>query len=157
MQLSFLREFLSKLGQTLCLLMVAVTGSATSICHLNHNTMTHQRKTLGDQGEAAACAYLQAKGYEILATQWRFSRAEIDIIARQGDRVVFVEVKTRSDNAYSHPADAVTHRKMQLITDAAGQYLHHIQHEGEYRFDILAVLYKGQRFYFEHLEDAFWL
>lgn len=119
--------------------------------------MTQHHKALGNSGEAAACEFLRQKGYKILATNWRFSRAEVDIIASHGGRIIFVEVKTRRDNAYSHPASAVTHRKMQLLTDAASQYLYQIQHDGEYQFDIIAVLYKGDQFYFEHFEDAFWL
>lgn len=119
--------------------------------------MPTHRHTLGKQGEAAALQHLRQKGYQILACNWRFSRAEIDIICKDKDTIVFVEVKTRSDNAYINPLDTVTAHKMRLMTDAATQYLYQAQHEGEYRFDIITALYKGDKFYIEHFEDAFWL
>ena len=98
-------------------------------------------KTLGDAGEAFATAYLQSKGYEILARNFRFGRnAEVDIIAALNDIVVFVEVKTRHSQRFGTPAEAVTLRKQKKLIEAATKFL---QDNGLFdsacRFDVIEV------------------
>ncbi len=110
----------------------------------------------GRYGEALAVAFLKKKGFRILETNWRFSKAEIDIIAKEKEVLVFVEVKTRSSDFFGKPEDFITKRKEQLIADAASIYMKKIGHDWEIRFDIISILLKNQKDYsIEHFEDAF--
>jgi putative endonuclease len=111
---------------------------------------------IGKQGEALALAYLKEKGYEILETNWRFRRSEVDIIAKDGAILVFVEVKTRSYDYYGKPASFVSERKKVLLIDAANAYIRKIKHTWEIRFDIIGILLKTkEKTEVNHFEDAF--
>ena len=113
--------------------------------------MTH---SLGDAGERAAAEYLEAKGYRVLHRNYRFGRGEIDIIARQGATIVFVEVKTRSNASYGAPEDAVTPAKVaQLRRIAAAWLAQRAIAEIDCRFDVVAVTAEGGKFVVRHLED----
>lgn len=111
---------------------------------------------LGKKGEALACEYLKEKGYQILETSWRYSRAEVDIIALKKNELVFIEVKTRSSAAFGRPEEFVTPAKERLIAEAAFAYLEQNDHAGEVRFDVIAILLppQGGR-QIRHFEDAF--
>ena len=109
----------------------------------------------GIRGEAIARSYLIEKGYHILEKNWRFSRAEIDIIAMDGQILVFVEVKTRSSDIFGKPEESVNSHKQHLLIDAANVYMDQINHEWEIRFDIVSIILKGDNFSIEHFEDAF--
>lgn len=110
---------------------------------------------LGKRGESIAIDHLIEKGYIILETNWRFSRAEIDIIARDGQVLVFVEVKTRSTDFFGAPEWAVTSKKKNLLIDAASAYMAAIHYEWEIRFDIISVVLRSQSVKLNHFEDAF--
>ena len=112
---------------------------------------------LGIAGEEAAQAYLKQKGYQILETNWRYSRAEVDIIAKDGEILVFVEVKTRSSTFYGQtPEVFVTPKKEAFLKDAAGVYMEKINHDWEIRFDIIAIIKNDRELKIQHLIDAFW-
>lgn len=108
----------------------------------------------GREGEALAASFLLQKGYEIIDRNWRYGPKEIDIVARDGDTMVFVEVKTRSTLAFELPQEAVTKKKMKNLVEAADAYLiqHNIGLEG--RFDIVAVLNGNPPKVIEHLEGV---
>lgn len=111
---------------------------------------------LGKTGENIAAVYLEKEGYLVLEKNWRHRRAEIDLIAKQGDVLVFVEVKTRSSAGLNRPEDAVTKDKQALLTDAASVYMEELGHEWEIRFDIIAIIYfSNTSFDLKHYEDAF--
>ena len=111
---------------------------------------------IGQLGESLALQLLERKGYEILETNWRFSRAEIDIVAMDGDILVFVEVKTRSYDYFGKPDAFITDHKRKLLLDAAAMYMQEIQHDWEIRFDVISVLLEENREPFlQHFEDAF--
>lgn len=111
---------------------------------------------VGKDGESIAAAYLLREGYELLENNWRYRKAEIDLIARQGDTLVFIEVKTRKNTFFSDPELAVDQKKQNLITNAAMVYMERIGHEWEVRFDIIAVIYESEdSFDIRHYEDAF--
>lgn len=100
---------------------------------------------------------MKNKNYQILETNWRFSRAEIDIIAKDKETLVFIEVKTRSYDYYGKPEEFITSRKEELIQDAASEYMKYIGHDWAIRFDIIAILLKNENQYkIEHFEDAWW-
>lgn len=111
---------------------------------------------LGQRGENLALSFLKEQAYEILDTNWRYSRAEIDIVARKDEQLIIVEVKTRASYRHGHPEDDVDHRKQQLLYDAATAYMDWIDHAGEIRFDILSVVIRPNGTHdIRHLEDAF--
>jgi len=111
---------------------------------------------VGKTGEALAADWLSRHNYEILERNWRFSRAEVDIIARQGEALIFLEVKTRSSQRHGHPAAFVNLKKRRFLADAAQEYMRQVKHEWEFRFDIISVLFSP---YgppkIEHFPDAF--
>lgn len=109
----------------------------------------------GKKGEEIAKNYLESNGYTILETNWRFKKAEIDIIAMDKEIMVFVEVKTRSYTSFGAPEEFVTHQKEQMMMDAAGVYTHQVQHEWEIRFDIVSIVSKGSFHELKHFKDAF--
>lgn len=110
----------------------------------------------GKRGELLAIDFLRNLNYEILEENWRFSRAEVDIIAKDRDILVFVEVKTRSSVLFGEPEAFVDARKEQLLADAAAVYMKQIQHDWEFRFDIIAVLLPENRTpTINHFKDAF--
>lgn len=115
------------------------------------------KKYKGQRGEQLARSYLERKGYEILAQNWRYSRAEIDIIAKlpKINIIVFVEVKTRSTYKYGYPEEAVNNRKARLLAMAAEAYLAERNLECEVRFDIISILLQDRHHQIVHIEDAF--
>jgi putative endonuclease len=110
---------------------------------------------LGNKGESFARQHLEGKGYKILETNWRHGNAEIDIIAKDGDTLVFVEVKTRGKAVAEKPQEAVGQKKRQLMVRAANAYTVKIQHDWEIRFDVVAIVYYQNPPKIEHIEDAF--
>lgn len=110
---------------------------------------------VGQQGEQIAVEHLLASGYRILERNWRFSRAEIDIIAFIGEVLVFVEVKTKSYDYYGQPEESVNRKKELLVADAAAAYMRQINHEWEIRFDIISIIIKKSKHQIKHYQDAF--
>jgi putative endonuclease len=111
---------------------------------------------IGKQGEDLAAQHLHQQGYEILARNWRYRRAEVDIIARDGAIVVFVEVKAKSYDYYGDPAESVDAKKEEFMAHAAGAYCEEIGHEWEIRFDIISVVIgNDDKVTLDHYKDAF--
>ena len=111
---------------------------------------------IGEMAENLAADYLKRKGYQLLERNWRFSRAEIDLIAKKDEVLVFVEVKSLGNDAFTRPEASVTPYKQNLIMDAAAQYMQKIDHEWEIRFDVISmILNEGELMEIEHFEDAF--
>ena len=108
----------------------------------------------GNQGEKIAREYLEKLGYKILAVNFRYSKfSEIDIVAKEKDTIVFVEVKMRSTKNCGHPFEAVTKKKLQNIYQTALYYLQNTNEKYKnYRIDVLSVLgtYKPE---IEHLKN----
>ncbi|UOR04447.1 YraN family protein [Hymenobacter aerilatus] len=112
---------------------------------------------LGQDSEDAAAAYLTAQGYTIVQRNYRYRRAEIDLIARlESALLVFVEVKARSTTQFGYPEAFVTERKRQLFRLAAEQVQEELDWHGDIRFDVLAVTPVAAGFRIEHFEDAFY-
>lgn len=112
---------------------------------------------VGRTGEAMALKYLRRKRYRIVETGFRLFRGEIDIIARDGNTLVFVEVKTRRSGAYGRPEEAVTPAKQRQIRKVAQGYLFKRRlGDGPCRFDVIAVSPKdGEGYAIAHFVDAF--
>lgn len=122
-------------------------------------------KALGDRGEALAASFLEEQGYVILERNYRFERAEVDLVCfepaasyERGGELVFVEVKTRSGTGFGRPEEAVTPAKQRSLVRAAGAYLHERRLEGSpCRFDVLSIVLRpGRPPRIEHLKHAFW-
>lgn len=112
---------------------------------------------IGALGEQIAVDFLKNKNYEILERNWRFKKAEIDIIARHNETLIFIEVKTRSYDFFGRPEEFVTSHKEQLISEAANEYMIQINYDWALRFDIISIIYKNENdFEIEHFEDAWW-
>ncbi len=111
---------------------------------------------IGNIGEALARTFLEQKGWQVLESNWRWRRAEIDLIAKDGDTLVFIEVKTRSTDLFGKPEEAVTLRKERLLADAASVYMEQIGHDWAVRFDVISIIYRNEQHYeIEHFQDAF--
>lgn len=116
-----------------------------------------QHLELGRKGESLAKTHLENTGYQIMDQNWTHDRAEIDLVAYKDDVIIFTEVKTRTGNWFGEPEDFVDARKQKLLVKAADEYIYLKQHEGEVRFDIIAILFDKQNNYtLKHIEDAFW-
>ena len=112
------------------------------------------RHRLGKRGEDEAAAYLEREGYEILHRNFRFGRGEIDIVAREGRTLVFVEVKSRSSGRYGEPEEAVNAEKIGRLRRIASGYLARRRlAECECRFDVVAVMFGGGRAEVRHTRD----
>jgi putative endonuclease len=99
------------------------------------------RMQLGKIAEDAAARYLQVHGYAIMARNWRCAFGEIDIVARQGEELVFVEVKSRTSGELARPADSVNARKQERLGMLARAYLaQNVKGECPCRFDVVEVL-----------------
>ncbi len=118
--------------------------------------MTVQQKN-GSWGEDQAAAFLEARGMVILERNWRYKRAEIDIIGRDGEILVFIEVKTRTGVSFGKPEEMVGLRKKQLVIEAATAYMRQVHHDWEIRFDIVGITGEpGKPFDIEHFKDAYY-
>lgn len=112
---------------------------------------------LGRRGEEIACGYLREKDYSIVARGFRMFRGEIDIIARDGPTLVFVEVKARADESFGRPEEAVTPGKQRQIRKIArGYLLDNPAGDVACRFDVISILFGGgDTPRIEHFVDAF--
>ena len=110
---------------------------------------------LGKKGEALAVEFLQKNNYQILERNWRFKKAEIDVIAKKNDVLAVVEVKTRSSNYFGNPQDFVNPKKIQLMVEAINEYVISKDLDVEVRFDIVAIIKNKNTTKIEHLKDAF--
>ncbi len=99
-----------------------------------------RNRRIGQQGEALACRHLRSLGYSILDTNWRSAEGEIDVVARDGETIVFVEVKARTTRRFGLPEEAITRRKRARLRSAAFAYLEaHDLQDAPWRIDVLAV------------------
>lgn len=101
---------------------------------------TNTRAALGSAGERLAAGWLEARGFRVLARNWRCAYGELDIIAEERDDLVFVEVKTRRGAVFGTPEEAITASKRAHLIAAAQCYLAEVQRETQpYRIDVVAV------------------
>lgn len=114
------------------------------------------KNPLGKDGEERAIAFLKENDYRILATNWRSGHYEIDIIAKELDTLVIIEVKTRSSDTFGHPGEFVKSKKHNNLFRATEDYIEQHNHSGEVRFDIIAVYLENKEWQTEHFKDAFY-
>lgn len=113
-------------------------------------------RQMGNTGEKIAREYLESRGYLIEEYNYRIPSAEIDIIAREDETVVFIEVKARSGRTYGSPAEAVTRQKQEKIRMAALSYLQNKGWcEAPVRFDVIEVYFLSFKAKIRHIRNAF--
>ena len=110
---------------------------------------------LGKWGEDLAGDYLQRKGYTIIERDWKSGRRDLDIVAKNGDVIVFVEVKTRCNSLYGQPEEAVDYRKLQSLQQAINHYIKFRHIRQEVRFDIISIVGTiGAEPDIQHIQDV---
>jgi len=113
-------------------------------------------RLLGVKGEDLAVKFLKKKGYKILSRNYKTPLGEIDIVAEDGETLVFVEVKTRADNSFGQPFEAVNYRKREKLKKVALYYLKNCcKKDLPSRFDVLSIQAGGHKSAIEHITDAF--
>ena len=112
---------------------------------------------IGALGEQIALEYLLERKYQILETNWVCGHKEVDIIAKDGDTIVFVEVKTRHSTCLVEPEATVDVYKQRHLIWAANSFVNRYQYDNDVRFDIIAIVIdKNNEKKIEHIEDAFY-
>lgn len=114
-----------------------------------------QHNELGKKGEQLAIDFLINNEYTILEKNYRYLKAEVDIIAQKDDTLIAVEVKTRTSAYFGNPQDFVNPKKIKLLTSAIDFYVNNNDLDFEVRFDIIAVITNKKETKIEHLIDAF--
>lgn len=117
-----------------------------------------EHNDLGKWGEDEAASFLEDEGYAIIDRDWKIGRRDLDIIAMSPneDTLVVVEVKTRTEEEYQKPEEAVDKRKMRNLAIAANAYAKECRIDKNMRFDIISIVGKGHQVEsLEHLKDAF--
>ncbi|MFP4844733.1 YraN family protein [Winogradskyella sp. PE311] len=115
-----------------------------------------QHNELGKQGEQLAVDFLIKNNYEIIERNYRFDKAEVDIIAKKENILAIVEVKTRSTLDFGNPQDFVKPKQIKNLVKAVDEYVTENDLDIEVRFDIIAIVKEKEKFIIEHLENAFY-
>jgi putative endonuclease len=114
-----------------------------------------EHNDFGKQGEEAAAEFLCKAGHEILASNHRYGRAEIDIISKEGNVIVFTEVKTRKNEFFGFPEEFVNKKKIKLVKEAAEEYMYQNNLSSEIRFDVISITQAKDELQIHHIKDAF--
>lgn len=114
-----------------------------------------EHNELGRKGEELAVEYLRLKEYEILELNYRFQKAEVDIIAKRGNTLIVAEVKTRSTPEFGNPQDFVKPKQIQQLVKAINHYVEEKELDVDVRFDIIAIIKNKLGTKVEHIQDAF--
>ena len=116
------------------------------------------QQILGKKGEDVAFNYLVGKGLKIIRRNFRAGHGEIDIIALDGNVLVFVEVKTGKSKSFGNPASWVDENKQRIIGETAEAFIYKNDYDGfDCRFDVIAIEQQKGLYNIEHIKDAFWL
>ncbi len=113
------------------------------------------RVKLGEKGEELAVKFLKKNGYKIIEQNYKTPLGEIDIIAKDGDAIVFIEVKARESLAYGMPFESVNRAKKRKIARVALLYLKRFKEVPPCRFDVISIYYENNKHQFELIRDAF--
>lgn len=115
----------------------------------------NKRHRLGRRGEQIAAGYLRSNGYRVLESNYRYKRAEIDLICQRENWLIFAEVKTRTSVRFGYPEETVSHQQCQRIMDAAEAYAIENEIHALIRYDIISIVWEGNAYSLSHFEDAF--
>jgi putative endonuclease len=115
-----------------------------------------QHNDLGKQGENIACEHLINNGYFILDRSWTYQKAELDIVALKENTLIVIEVKTRHSYHHADPDDTVSNKKLLQIYNATDQYMEVKKIPWEVRYDLITIIFHGDSWTIDHIEDAFY-
>jgi len=115
-----------------------------------------EHNELGRLGEELAADYLKGAGFRILDRNWRFHHNEIDLTGIEGDQLVVVEIKARTENPFQEPEFSVTPDKQRAMVRAGNAYVRVKRISLEVRFDIVTVVFSGELHRINHIRDAFY-
>jgi len=124
----------------------------SSIFHFPSST---KKKDLGKRGEDIAISFLKKNKYRILERNFRTPLGEIDIIAQDGDTIVFVEVKTRENPLFGEPFESVNYYKKKKLIRVASLYLKRFRDIPPCRFDVISITFKENTPHIQLIKDAF--
>lgn len=114
-----------------------------------------EHNKLGKKGEDLAAEYLLLKEYEILQRNYRYQKAEIDIIAKRGNLLIAAEIKTRSTPEFGNPQDFVKPKQIKQLVKAMNHFVEDNELDVDVRFDIIAIIKNKAGTRIEHIQDAF--
>ncbi len=118
--------------------------------------MSKWRQKIGAEGEELAAKYLGKQGYRIIEKNWRCHLGEIDLIAKDADTIVVCEVKTRSNDSFGHPLEAITPKKQTRLRKLGELYCQSLtKTECSLRFDVITIFKDDGVAQLEHIENAF--
>ena len=119
--------------------------------------MCVNNKIIGNLGEHIGKKYLENFGYKILNSNFKCKQGEIDLIAENGEEVIFIEVKTRENKKFGYGIDAVDNRKQKHIKQVAKYYIYknNLETRG-IRFDILEIYLLHKKYYINHIKNIMW-
>ncbi|MEZ7197614.1 YraN family protein [Pseudodesulfovibrio karagichevae] len=138
--------------------MLSLLGMGFFTKLLSGRTMGGRTEHRGAPGEDAAARYLESRGFKVLHRNWRFHQWELDLVCRDRDTVVFVEVKTRRAGSMGAPGEALTRKKQARLIKAASHYLtEHDLWDEPCRFDLASVTDTGAALTVELEENVFQL
>jgi len=115
-----------------------------------------EHNELGKKGEELAVNHLQKQGYDIIERNYRFDKAEVDIIAKQHSTLAVIEVKTRSNTDFGNPQDFVKPKQIKNLVKAIDRYITDNRLDVEVRFDIIAIIKGKNQFDIKHIKNAFY-
>ncbi len=119
------------------------------------NLFMYERHIVGKEGEDEAARYLERQGYKIIQRNFECRQGEIDIIAKEKEEYVFIEVKTRQNFHYGMPCEAVNEQKQKHIWKATKYYLYSHKLEDSFiRFDVIEVYKRKDKFYVNHIKQV---
>ncbi|MDB0027069.1 YraN family protein [Flavobacteriales bacterium] len=110
---------------------------------------------LGKDGELIAFMILQKDGYNILQTNWKYQKAEVDVIAQKDGFLIFIEVKTRGSKKFGNQSDSIDKKKISLYKDAVKGYLEQYPSDLEVRFDVVNIIIGKDETEIEHIPNVF--
>lgn len=114
-----------------------------------------EHNDFGKLAEELAVNFLKQNHYQILARNWYWQKAEIDIVARKDNVIHIVEVKARTSDDFILPEEAVNRKKRKLLIIAANEFVQNLDEEVEVQFDIISILSENGKFTLEYIDDAF--
>jgi len=113
-----------------------------------------EHNILGVEAERKALTFLSEKGYQLLQKNYRFQKAEVDLIMQQGTTLICVEVKARTNDFFGTPEQFVSSKKIKLLVRAMDHYLKENTIEMEVRFDVVACIVKGNKWFLKYITNA---
>jgi putative endonuclease len=115
-----------------------------------------EHNKLGEIGEKIALTFLVELDYKIIETNWRQRKFEIDIIAKDKEEIVFIEVKTRSTAIFGEPEEAITSKKQQHLVEGADCYIQEKEIDLDGRFDVISIVLNSTQKEIKHIKSAFY-